>query len=159
MERKLEFMNINKRQVVGSELLLALCAVFLITTLSCSQQPSHPAPRVVGRDAVIDVSTLRPEMPDFYSFSHNGRKVNFFVLQVQNVVSAFLDACITCYPHKQGYRSDDGSVTCRYCNMRFSIFKLEKGIGGCYPIKIEGRLVKGKYLIALDALEKAADKF
>ncbi len=43
--------------------------------------------------------------------------------------------------------------------MRFSLYKLEKGIGGCYPIKIEGKLEKEKYRIPLSALENAADKF
>ena len=66
---------------------------------------------------------------------------------------------MTCYPHKKGYRCEDGAVTCRYCNMNFSLYKLEKGLGGCYPIKIEGRIEDGNYLIPVATLEKTADKF
>ena len=46
------------------------------------------------------------------------------------------------------------SVTCRYCNMKFPIYKLEKGLGSCYPIKIAGKTEQGKYLISLAALEE-----
>jgi uncharacterized membrane protein len=72
---------------------------------------------------------------------------------------SFLDACASCYPHKQGFRCEDNAVICRNCNVRFPIGKLEKGMGSCYPIKIEGRMEKGKYLISADTLAKAADKF
>jgi len=43
--------------------------------------------------------------------------------------------------------------------MKFSLNKLEKGLGGCYPIKIEGRIENGKYLIPLASLEAEAGKF
>ncbi len=60
---------------------------------------------------------------------------------------------------KQGYRPDDGVVTCRYCNMKFPIYKLEKGLGSCYPIRIAGRAENGNYLISLAELEGAAKLF
>jgi energy-coupling factor transporter ATP-binding protein EcfA2 len=88
-----------------------------------------------------------------------GKSISYFVLKIDNKVSSFLDACASCYTHKQGYRYENGSVTCRYCNMKFPISKLEKGLGGCYPIKIEGRLDKGNYFIPVETLEKMADKF
>jgi uncharacterized membrane protein len=43
--------------------------------------------------------------------------------------------------------------------MKFSLYKLRQGLGGCYPIKIEGRIEDGNYLIPAATLEKAADKF
>jgi hypothetical protein len=43
--------------------------------------------------------------------------------------------------------------------MKFPIYKLEKGLGSCYPIKIEGKAEEGKYLISLAVLEGAAKLF
>lgn len=138
--------------VLSSSLVLMLLA-------SCSRQPSYPTPHQIGSDVVIEVNELQPETPKFYTYRYQGKGINFFVLKVQDKVLAFLDACVTCYPHKQGYRSDDGLVTCRFCTTKFSVFKLEKGIGGCYPIKIDGRIEKGRYRILITTLEAAADKF
>src|SRR5574341_2566014 len=38
--------------------------------------------------------------------------------------------------------------------MKFSVYKLEKGIGGCYPIRIKGGIESGKSLIPAATLEK-----
>jgi hypothetical protein len=43
--------------------------------------------------------------------------------------------------------------------MDFSVHKLEKGIGGCYPIKLEGKTANGRYLIPVKTLESMAEKF
>jgi hypothetical protein len=53
---------------------------------------------------------------------------------MQDRVLSFLDACLSCYPRKLGYKYTDGYVVCRACDTTYSVFKLEKGIGGCYPI-------------------------
>jgi uncharacterized membrane protein len=135
------------------------CVLLAVLASSCTQHPVYPAPTVIGQNVVIDTASLQPEVPKFFSLQYEGKKVTFFVLRVHDSVSSFLDACMTCYPHRMGYRNEDAAVTCRYCNMKFSIFKLEKGIGGCYPIKIEGKTDKGSYLIPLSVLEKEADKF
>jgi len=50
-------------------------------------------------------------------------------------------------------------VSCRACGLKFSVHKLEKGLGGCYPIRIEGRMENGRYLIPLASLEAEAEKF
>ncbi len=126
---------------------------------ACSRQPVHPAPAIEGRDAVIAVSTLKHEVPQFFTYQYQGKNISFFVLRLNDKVLSFLDACASCYPHKQGYRYDDGFVTCRFCNMKFPVYKLEKGLGSCYPIRIDGRIENGKYLIPVATLENAADKF
>jgi uncharacterized membrane protein len=108
---------------------------------------------------VIDAADLDPEIPKFHTLRHEGRNISYFVIKIRGKVLSFLDACASCYPHKRGYRYDDGSVTCRYCNMNFSIYGLERGLGGCYPIRIEGRMENGKYLIPRKTLEAAGNRF
>jgi len=138
----------------------AVAAVLVLLAMAaCSRQPAYPAPAVSDKDVLIDIAGLKPETPQFFTYRHLGKNINFFVIKIDEKVISFLDACASCYPHKQGYRCEDGAVTCRFCNMRFSIYKLEKGLGGCYPIKIEGRMENGKYLIPLKIIEAESGKF
>lgn len=136
-----------------------LILIVLTAAASCFRQPHYPAPPQSGSNVVIDVASLVPEVPRFFTYRYQDRNVNFFVLKVQNKVLSFLDACVTCYPKKRGYQEKDGYVVCRACDMSFSVYKLEKGLGGCYPIQISGRMEKGNYLIPRATLEGHADKF
>ena len=152
-------MNISMLKTKG----LMMSAFFLVTALvmcsSCSRQPSYPSAPQSAQDIIIDTEGLQPEVPKFYTYHFQGKNINYFLIKIDNKVSSFLDACASCYTHRQGYRFEDGAVTCRACGMKLSVYKLEKGIGGCYPIKLEGSLDKGNYRISIATLEKMADKF
>ncbi len=137
----------------------SLLLLLVMTAASCSRQPVHPAPEIEGRNAVIAVTALKDEVPQFYTYRFRDKNISFFVLKMNDRVSSFLDACASCYIHKRGYEYEDGSVICRHCGMRFPVYKLEKGLGSCYPLKLEGRLEQGKYVIPAAGLESAADKF
>jgi uncharacterized membrane protein len=134
-------------------------ALFYLLLVSCSRQTIYPPAPQSGTDVVIEVAVLRPEVPKFYTFRYQGKNISFFLIKVQDRVLAFLDACASCHPHKQGFRYENGCVSCRYCAMQFPITKLEQGIGGCYPIKLEGRIDNGQFRIPVKSLEAAADKF
>ncbi len=133
--------------------------LLLIAMTACTRQPVYPSPAISESNAVIDASSLKPEVPNFFTYRFQGKNISFFVIKLDQKIISFLDACASCYPHKQGYRYDDGSVTCRFCNMKFSLYKLEKGLGGCYPIRIEGRAENGKFFIPLASLQAEAGKF
>lgn len=135
--------------------------VIVLTTMlsSCSRQPRYPQPPLSGADVSIPVASLQHELPQFYTHPVNGTNVSFFIIRLNDRIQSFLDACVTCYPKKRGYADRNGYVECRACDMSFSLYKLEKGLGGCYPIKIEGRIENGNYRIPISTLEKAADKF
>ncbi len=134
--------------------------MLLIAVLSaCSHQPVYPAPPVSGGNASIEIASLKQEVPQFYTYQFHGRNISFFVLKLNERVVSFFDACNSCYPHKRGYKCEDSAVVCRACGLKFSVYKLEKGIGGCYPIRVEGRVEKGSYLIPLASLEAEAGKF
>ncbi len=155
------FMKITSDQHEGARF-AALIPLFvaLISFSACAKQPVYPTPAVEGRETVVQTAALKSDIPQFFTYHHHGKNVSFFVIKLDHKIVSFLDACASCYPHKQGYRYDkEGIVTCRYCNMQFSIYKLEKGIGGCYPIRIEGRAEKDSYRIPLSVLENAIDRF
>ena len=137
----------------------ALILVFFLLSPACTSQQKYASPTIVGSAVVVEISSLQPETPRFFTYQYNNRNINFFVLRLDTGVQSYLDACASCYPQKRGYRCEDGSVVCRNCGLKFSIYKLEKGLGGCYPIKIEGRMEKGNYLIPLASLEAEAGKF
>jgi uncharacterized membrane protein len=142
-------------------LIAAAAVIVLMAASACSRQPVHTPPTVQGQNIAVAVSQLTPDVPRFFTYQHEGRHISFFVINIDRRVISFLDACASCYSHKRGYRYDanEAVVTCRYCDMRFSIYKLEKGLGGCYPIRISGSLEKGDYLIPLASLKAEAAKF
>ncbi len=151
----------TKQECYHSTMIRIFLIFFVLAALfACTRQPIYPSPAVSGNEAIVEIANLKSDVPQFFTYRYQDKKVNFFVIKMDRKIVSFLDACASCYPHKQGYRTEpEGVVTCRYCNMQFSIYKLEKGIGGCYPIRIEGRVEKDSYRIPLSVLENAADKF
>lgn len=108
---------------------------------------------------MVDISTLKPEIPMFYTYHYLGRKINFFVIRINDKVVSFIDACENCHTAKLGYRFDEGYFICRHCNVRYPVSEIEKGIGSCFPIPVTGRIQYGQYLIHVSMLDKMADKF
>jgi uncharacterized membrane protein len=146
--------------VPGWQAWALLCLLVLMSSIvSCSRQQRYAAPPIEGENIVIPAASLPFDVPQFYTYRIKDNDVDFFVIRLQNRVLSFLDACLTCYPRKLGYESREGYVVCRACNTAYSVYKLEKGIGGCFPIRIEGRQEGGSYLIARSALERHAGKF
>jgi uncharacterized membrane protein len=140
-------------------ILLVVFSCFILCLASCSRQPVYPGPSVREADVVIDTGTLGNEKPVFFTFPYHGRKINFFVFRTGEKVLSFLDACASCYSSKLGYRAGDGSVTCRKCDLRYSLSNIEKGFGNCFPIAIEGYLKGREYRIPVSRLQEAQDKF
>ncbi len=140
----------------------ALLVILLLATLlgsACTSRHTYAAPTIVGSNAVIELSALKTAVPLFLTYHYQGKRINFFVLRLDSGIQSYLDACASCYHHKQGYRPEDGAVTCRYCNMRFPVYKLDKGLGSCYPVKLAGKTGQGNYVISVAALEDAAAMF
>ena len=151
-------MNYRLRQRQRRAYRLVLLFTVIIIA-ACTSQPRYPAPARIGTDFVVEAASLQLEIPRFFTYQYNGKNISFFVMRMKIGIQSYLDACASCYPHKRGYHYENGAVTCRFCGQKFSVNKLDKGMGGCYPIKIEGRTEKGKYLIPLATLEAEVDKF
>ncbi len=141
----------------GVRIFCILCLV--VSFLSCSRIPSYPEAPRAGQYVVVEVSAFHQDTPKFFTYHFKGRNVNYFIVRSGDSLLSFFDACSSCYPHRMGYSFDKGYFVCRYCNVRYSITDLEKGIGGCYPIRISGDHHDGKYFIFVSTLEAAADKF
>ncbi len=147
--------TIRKRTIA----LIALALSLFLFVSACSRQPRYPAPPVRDGKVVIAVSDLAPETPRFYTYEFKNKPISFFVIKMNGGVVSYLDACVTCYPRKLGYAHENGRMACRTCNIQFSIYKLDKGIGGCYPIKLNGQTAGRAYEIPTALLEAEAGKF
>lgn len=144
-----------------SALLFCFFSMLFAGLPGCSSPPAahYPVPPRSGNEVRINVTDLQEGQPLFFSYPTNGKRVNFFLLRLGGRVSSFLDACVTCYRKKQGYGVEQARVVCRACDKRFSVHQLEQGLGGCYPIKLEGALQGKEYAIPVPALERAASRF
>ncbi len=133
--------------------------LLIISFSACSKQPVYPEAPQKGQDISVEISSLQPGIPRYFSHALKGMTMHFFVVKTDDRVVSFLDACTKCYLQKKGFGFDSGSVVCRACNERYPISEIEKGFGSCYPIKIEGRMKDGRYLITVAELEKLGAKF
>lgn len=136
-----------------------LVLIISIAIFSCSKGPGYQKPVIIEKMIVISPSELKPGVPKFFTWKHDRRKVNFFFLKIDDRVSAYLDACASCYPGRLGYKFQEGYLVCNYCQMKYSVTELEKGIGSCFPIKLDLQEVGGKFSLPLTELEKHASKF
>jgi hypothetical protein len=134
-----------------------LSALFLAA--SCSRQPSYAPAPVSGADVSIKVNSLPLDVPQFFTHKVRGKSLNFFVIRLNSGIQAYLDACATCFAGRRGFAHEDGAVVCRVCGTRYPVHKLDKGIGGCYPIRLQGRSENGRYIIPLASIEAEAGKF
>jgi uncharacterized membrane protein len=129
---------------------LFLCLAVLIA--SCHQKPSYQQVRFNGNTVAIDIRSLKEGIPDFYSVVIEGKKIVFFIIAENSGVRSYFDACKECYYKKMGYHYEKGHVVCKACNVTFPLDKLDSGIGGCYPIKINGVRKDGNYILDKEAL-------
>lgn len=137
---------------------ILLLIVFLCVS-SCARQPVYPEPLRSGSDVYVDISGVRENAPQFYTYHLNGRNINFFVMKIDGRIVSFLDACRKCHRKKLGFRFDQDSFICRACDERYPMSEIEKGFGSCYPIQLQGRTEGGKYYISVPVLEKTAIKY
>lgn len=133
--------------------------LLLITLAACSRQSAYPEAPRSGQAISILISSLQAGIPQYFAYSQKGMNIHFFVVKVDDRVISFLDACTKCYPQKKGFGFDSGSVICRACDERYPISAIEKGFGSCYPIRLEGRMENGRYLISAADLEKLGAKY
>ncbi|MCL5022372.1 MAG: DUF2318 domain-containing protein [Nitrospirae bacterium] len=138
---------------------VCLFAALFSLLIACTKQPGYQEPPLTGRDVAVDVKMLRPGVPLFFTYRYEGKKISFFVVRVDGRILSFLDACARCYPARLGYRFEDGYLVCRECSVKYAVGDMEKGVGSCFPLRVEGRLRDGHYLIPLSTLEENADKF
>ncbi|WP_203471984.1 Fe-S-containing protein [Dissulfurispira thermophila] len=129
-------------------------AIFLFL-ISCSQKISFLEPSTVGEDVVINIDNLTEKSPIFYKTKIDDTTIEFFVIKVKGQTHAYLNRCRRCFNSGLGFAFDKEYMRCKSCNIIIPIDELSEGIGSCYPIHVNGRLINGQYHIARKGLYSA----
>lgn len=135
-----------KRLKAGAVVVMLLLAV--VSLIGCTANKPKGSP-VVPEGGVfrIDASGIGRGEVRFFRYDTAGKGVVFLVARSpQGDIKTAFDACITCYPHKRGYRVEKDCVVCVFCDTPFRIEELDQGKGNCVPIKIEHTL-EGSYVV------------
>jgi len=140
--------------VAGKRFVMVLLAALLLA--SCAHRAEYPEPPLRGDELFVEISLIENHIPVFFSYKTEFGAANFFILRNEEGLFAFHDACETCYPQEKGYRFLDGYLVCNACNQQFSTTAIVRGVGGCYPIRINGRATEEGYFVPVVELEKQA---
>lgn len=151
--------SFSSRTFAGAGTGTLYIVLVMLLLSSCSRTTSYSEAPRAGQEIVVDVAGFSQEIPRYFTYSYKGKNINYFIVRSGDKVLGFLDACASCFPQKKGYSFDRGYFICRACNVRYSVSEIEKGIGGCFPIRISGELRGQKFVIPASTLEAAVDKF
>lgn len=107
----------------------------------------YPLVEAVNGVVRLPLSTFDDGKAYYYTYMHNGRPIEFFILQsADGVVRAAFNACDVCYPFKKGYHQEGDEVVCNNCGRRFPSNQINVLQGGCNPSPLN-RSVDGDTLI------------
>jgi uncharacterized membrane protein len=115
------------------------------------------APRE-GDSVIIDLAELHEARPLFFTFTHEGNRINFLILMIGGKIQSYFDACAKCYPKKLGYRLVDGRLQCMACGEQYPLDEL-RGVGSCYPLPLEGTVEGDSYTIKIQDIIKGKRYF
>jgi len=143
---------------MGLKKAILLFVLSLAVVSGCHKKPEYTTLTETGDYLRLDTAGLSEGQPHFYSFMHEGKKIDFFVIKgggtaanMGGGTAAYFDACMKCYPHRLGYRAEGDRLVCRACGIGYS-FENISGVGSCYPIRLDGRAEGNAYLIRKDKI-------
>jgi len=114
--------------------------IFVALTAGCESGPPKGMPvEAVDGMVRIDISGITPGETKFYRYEPDGGGTSVFMVARtrKGDIKAAFDACVTCYPHRKGYRAEEDCVVCAYCDTKFSLDELGTGKGNCIPVELK----------------------
>ena len=138
-----------------------LVAMAILLGACGRQPPEHPIVEAAGQQVRIARSEVADGEVHFYTFLHQGRRVNFLVrTDGTGRLQTHLDACFGCYRYRRGFFVEGESLVCRACRFEYAIEdELWDYIGACAPISIHSELEGDDLVIERSLLERAAHYF
>ena len=109
----------------------------------------EPYSLVEAQDGAVrlPLSTFDDGQAHHYTFMHEGKPLEFFVLKSDDgVVRAAFNACDVCFLERKGYTQDGETMVCNNCGRRFPADQINVVEGGCNPSPLE-RTVSGEELV------------
>ncbi len=99
---------------------LAMLCIMLLA--ACSKHTIYSKAPVSGEEVNIDVLSLKPDVPQFFTYDSGNENINFFVIKIDNEVLSFLDKCVSC-KSKVGFTFSSGHFTCKECGTAYSVME------------------------------------
>jgi hypothetical protein len=121
-----------------------------------------PYPLVTAENGavVLPLSTFDDYRAHFYTYMHEGRPIEFFVLKSKDgVMRAAFNACDVCFPAKKGYTQDGDEMVCNNCGRRFPANQINVVQGGCNPSPLERETVGDTLVIQVKDIIRGLDYF
>ena len=139
--------------------ILAAAAILLA---ACGRQPpEHPIVEAEGQQVRIARSEVMDGEVHFYTFRHQGKRVNFLVrTDGEGRLQTHLDACYGCYRYRRGFFVEGEFLVCRACRFEYALDdEMWDFRGAGAPLSIHSRLEGEELIIDQEILEKAARYF
>jgi hypothetical protein len=117
--------------------------------VSAATKGHDPYPLVVAENDQVrfPLSTFDDYRAHHYTYMHEGRPIEFFVLKsADGVVRAAFNACDVCFGSKKGYTQEGDHMICNNCGRRFPADQINVLQGGCNPSPLI-RTVEGDTLV------------
>jgi len=154
-------MNNSRRPIAWHvACIVVLCSQFFFTGCGRKLTQYRDAP-VHDDKIIIPLSGVRDGKAHFYTYTHGGRQINFFVrTDAKGTVSSYFDACYTCYKQKKGYREEGPDLICNECGMKFGLAEETwESKGGCDPILLKSTIEHNNLIIDTAVIEKGVKLF
>ena len=112
---------------------------------------------VVG-NVLLPTDTLAEYQAEYFTYVHEGEPIEFFIIKTATgILRAAFNACLECYPERQGYRQDGNVMICNFCGRQFSADLINVEEGGCSPIPLDRRILGSSQLqISVDDIIRGA---
>jgi hypothetical protein len=119
--------------------------------VSAATYGHDPYPLAEAEDGAVRLalSTFDDYKAHYYTYMHEGRPIEFFVLKSSDgVVRAAFNACDVCFASRKGYRQEGDEMVCNNCGNRFPSNQINEVRGGCNPSPLT-RTLDGDTLVIL----------
>ncbi len=144
-------------------LIISILFISLLLQLTaCSSQPRlYQEVQAKDNRIVIMLDEVSDKKAHYYTYRKSGKRINFFVrTDGKGTVSAYFDACFTCYKKKKGYRQEGSDLICIECSMKFGLAEEKwEEKDGCNPIYLKSVIENNSLVIDTAVIEKGAKLF
>ncbi|MDH4231904.1 MAG: DUF2318 domain-containing protein [Nitrospirota bacterium] len=145
----------------GYFLFFVLILFFTVSVAGCSKLPvEHEVVTPSDGKIVLPLEKVGDGKVHFFTYKKSGKRINFFVrTDGEGDLSAYFDACYTCYKFKKGYRTEGTDLICNECNLKFGISEKIWENKDCSPIMFKSHIENRNLIIEASTLEKGARLF
>jgi len=154
-------MQIRRYSLPGYFLFFIIITCFSIQLSGCSKLPvEHETVTPSDGKIILSVNKVNDGKVHFFTYKKSGKRINFFVrTDGKGNLSAYFDACYTCYKNKKGYRVEGTDLICNECNLKFRLADEIWENKDCCPIMLRSQLENKDLIIETSSLEKGARLF